>query len=149
MNPRDVLNAAHTILVIDWPSRDVPDALALAGFEVIVRGGPGPDDYVAYELMDGQIVPRKLGRPPQRTDLIYSFRPLSELPGIIATAKQLGAKTIWTQSGVCQSGAKDPRGCWLSDSDLLNTRRLIQSADLQHIAQPYIADVARELRPVH
>jgi hypothetical protein len=37
-----LLSAATSILVIDWPSADVPDTLAGAGYAVYVKGGPEP-----------------------------------------------------------------------------------------------------------
>jgi predicted CoA-binding protein len=117
VNAKDILKTADTILVIDWPSKDVPESLVLADFQVVVRGGPGPEDYSAYELSHGKVVSRHLGRPPARADLIYSYRPLSELPEIITTAKALHAKTIWTQSGLSPAGADDPKGCWLRESE--------------------------------
>jgi hypothetical protein len=80
---------------------------------------------------------------------VYSYRPLSELPGIIDLAKSVGAKTIWTQSGLCSDGRQDLRGCWLPDADRLAAGRQIQSAGLHHITQPYIADAARQLSPAH
>ena len=36
--PDAVLRAAPSVLVIDWPSRDVPDGLAAVGLEVYVHG---------------------------------------------------------------------------------------------------------------
>lgn len=45
MNPNELLENADTIVVINWPSKDVPEALALAGFHVYVDGGPGPEAY--------------------------------------------------------------------------------------------------------
>ena len=36
MNQNDVLQNVHTVLVIDWPSKDAPEALAFAGFHVYV-----------------------------------------------------------------------------------------------------------------
>jgi hypothetical protein len=41
MDPEEVLKNVRAVLVIDWPSKDVPEKLALAGFHVYVRGGPG------------------------------------------------------------------------------------------------------------
>jgi len=38
---KDLLKAARTILVIDWPSKELPEVLALAGFQVVVHSGPG------------------------------------------------------------------------------------------------------------
>jgi hypothetical protein len=146
MNPRDLLAAAHEILLVDWPSKDVPDALASAGFRVTVQGGPGPEDYFAHEWIHGLPVERRVGRPPERADLVYSYRPINELPGIIGTAKDLQAKTIWTQSGLSAPGVNDPKGCWLPDEELIQIQHLAHSAGLQHVAQPYIADLARQLR---
>ena len=78
--------------------------------------------------------------------MIYSYRPLSELPGIIATAKELGAKTIWSQSGVNANGGNDPRGCWVADEELTLARNLVEAAGLWFIAEPYIGEVARKLQ---
>ena len=146
MNPREILRTAGSVLVIDWPSRDVPESLALAGLRVVVRGGPGAEDFSAYEVNEGAVVSRRIGRPPERIDLIYSHRPLSELAGIVATAKEVHAKAIWTQSGLSAADAKDPRGCWDDAEDLAAARRLVESAGIQYVSQPYIGDVAREIQ---
>jgi len=45
-----VLAAARSVLVIDWPSRDVPASLTFAGFTVIVKADPGPADYAAWDV---------------------------------------------------------------------------------------------------
>jgi predicted CoA-binding protein len=147
MDPKTLLASVRSILVIDWPSRDVPDSLALAAFHVTVHGGPGPEDYFAHEIVDGNPTPRRTGRPPDHADLVYSFRPLAELPQIIATAQSLGAKAIWTQSGLSAPGVKDPKGCWLSDADRTSASNLIRAAGLTYIFEPCIADVARALGP--
>lgn len=145
MDPKTLLAAVRAILVIDWPSRDVPDSLVVAGFEVVVKGGPGPEDYFAHENSGGNMVSRRTGRPPDHADLVYSYRPLGELPGIIESAKSLGAKAIWTQSGLAAPGVNDPKGCWLSEPDRSVAGSLIRPAGLMHIFEPYIADVARQL----
>jgi hypothetical protein len=49
-----VLAGAQNVLVIDWPSRDVPASLAFAGFTVLVKGGPGPADYNSWHIEDGE-----------------------------------------------------------------------------------------------
>ena len=146
MNLKQMLKTVNTILVVDWPSKDVPEALTLAGFHVIVRGGPGPEDYSVYELNNREIIVRPLGRPPESADLVYSYRSFSELPEIVATAKKLGGKTIWTQSGLSAPGVSDAKGCWVPEAELQSARQLVGSAVLELITQPYIGDVARELR---
>ena len=146
MNPKETLKNIDTVLVIDWPTKDVPESLALAGFHVVVRGGPGPGDYSVYELNNGKVVTQHLGRPPERAELIYSHRPVSELAGIIATAKGLGANTIWTQSGLSAAGVNSPKGCWVPEEELRLARNLVESAGLTYITEPYIGDVARQIR---
>lgn len=141
-----MLKTADTVLVIDWPSKEVPELLALAGLHVAGHGGPGPEDYSAYKVKDGEVVEHRTGREPARADLIYSYRPLSELPEIIATAKRLGAGTIWYQSGFAAGGVKDPKGCWVAEEELTLARNLVAAAGLSFLTEPYIGDVARELR---
>ena len=70
-DPLQVLRDARSILVIDWPSRDVPDSLARAGFEVTVSGGPEPDNFSRYEPAGDEVVARRTGRPPAQADLVY------------------------------------------------------------------------------
>jgi len=149
MNTTELLQQAHSILLVDWPSRDVPESLVHAGFTVYVKGGPNPDDFFLHEWRDHQLAQKRIGRPPERADLVYSFRPLSELPSVIDLAKSVRAKIIWTQSGLCSDGTKNLRGCWLSQEEKLAACHLVQSAGLTHISQPYIADVARQLTPAH
>ncbi len=145
MDPRQILKCAHSILVIDWPSKDVPESLARAGFHVIAKGGPGPEDYSAYEVdPSGKVVVRRTGRAPDRVDLVYSHRPIAELPGIVEQAKSLQATAVWTQSGLSVSGVRDPKGCWLPEDEFQRAQNLVRTEGLHYIAQPYIADVARQ-----
>ena len=45
---RELLAASTSFLLIDWPSRDVPDTLARHGYRVVAADGPGDDQYNAY-----------------------------------------------------------------------------------------------------
>ncbi|MHB8508074.1 MAG: CoA-binding protein [Candidatus Dormibacteria bacterium] len=144
---RDVVSRAHAILreatsvlVIDWPSRDVPDTLAGAGFEVYVAGGPG--SYSAVDLVDGQVVNRRVDGLPDTLDLVYAHRPIAELPRILAIAKELSAIAVWRQSGVVASGERDPTGCWVSGQESGEARAMVQSAGLKYVDDVYIADAA-------
>ena len=138
-----ILRMSRTILVIDWPSRDVPDSLARAGFTVVVQGGPGPDDYSAYEVKGDEVIERAAGRSPSHVDLVYSYRPIEELPDIAAMAKSIGATAMWIQSGLAPGGAKDPKGTWMTKEMSGTARKIIEAAGLVYVDQPYIADVAR------
>jgi predicted CoA-binding protein len=140
---RQLLEGARTILLVDWPSRDVPDTLARHGFAVVSHDGPGDADYNAYVPDGDPVRVHPVGRRPDRADLVYSHRPLDEWPDIAAMAKELGAKAVWIQSGRDATGARDARGCWLPDEDARVARGTVERAGLVFVDRPYIADAAR------
>lgn len=144
-DPAAVLAGATTILLVDWPTRDVPDALARAGLEVVVHGGPGPEDWFAYDVVEGEVVERRTGRPPEHADLVYTYRPLDELPEIVDLARSVGAGAIWVHSGLTADGDPYPAGCWLAEEDAAAARGVVEGAGLVYVDQPYIADAARGL----
>jgi hypothetical protein len=141
----DILKAATRVLLVDWPSRDVPDTLVRAGYQVYVKGGPETDNFSIQELAGGEVVPRKVGRP-DRLDLVYAHRPVDELPGIVAMAKDLGASAIWRQSGLGAGGSKDAEGCWLPEDESRQGRAMVEAAGLRYIDDVYIAGAVRKLR---
>jgi len=140
-----ILGQAKNVLVIDWPSRDVPASLVFAGFTVFGKGGPGPADYTVWELASGEPESRPLGHPPGRVDLVYCHRPLRELPGIIATAGRLGARVLWWQTGLASDGSRDPAGCWVPPGESRQARELAVAAGMAYIDDVCIADAARAI----
>jgi predicted CoA-binding protein len=102
-----ILRETGSILLVDWPSKDVPETLARAGYTVLVKGGPQPDNYSIYEVRNGEVVARRTGKAPAAVDLVYSYRPVEELPGIVAMAQHLGAGA--DGSGGVAGGARGRR----------------------------------------
>lgn len=141
----DILRAVASVLVVDWPSRDVPDTLARAGYEVVVKGGPERDTYVRYRVDGDDVTAGPAGPPPARADLVYVHRPIRELPGLVALATELGARAVWYQSGVNETGAKDSKGCWLSAEESALARAQVEDEGLAYLDAPYIADAVRNL----
>ena len=140
-----ILAGCRSVLVIDWPSRDVPATLAGAGLTVTVKGGPGPTDYTAWEIAGGEPVTRQPGRAPDHADLVYCHRPFAELPSIIALAQTLGATAVWRQTGLTSTGAKAPDGCWAPPEETQRGHELAAAAGLNYIDDIYIADAVRGL----
>jgi predicted CoA-binding protein len=112
MAAEEIRGQASSVLVIDWPSSDVPDALATAGYDVYVKGGPEPDAFSIRELDDGEPVARPLGHAPPAVHLVYCHRPLDGLPAIVAMAAELGARALWYQSARTSDGDDEPTACW-------------------------------------
>jgi predicted CoA-binding protein len=127
----EVLASTESILLIDWPSREVPDTLARAGYRVVSQDGPGADDYNAYELNGAEIVVRNLGVEPDHADIVYTHRPFDELPEILETAQRIGAAAIWSEAGPDTPGADQ-------------ARQIVESAGLSYIDAPRITDAARQ-----
>jgi hypothetical protein len=127
----EILATAERVLVVDWPSRDVPDALFAAGYDVYVLGGPGPDDYS----------PRR----PETVDLVYCYRPLEGLPWVVEKARDLGAKAVWHQSGRTSDDGTDPTACWLPEEAAREARAVVKAAGLLSVHDVYIADAVRRL----
>jgi CoA binding protein len=140
-----ILAGTRNVLVIDWPSRDVPVSLVTAGFTVFGKGGPGPADYTVWGMASGEPASRPLGHEPDRVDLVYCHRPLAELPGIAALAARLGARALWWQTGLAGDGSRDPAGCWAPPGESRRARELAGAAGLAYVGDVYIADAVRAI----
>jgi predicted CoA-binding protein len=141
-DPAAILRRANSILVVDWPSEDVPETLTRAGYTVVVKGGPG-SDYSVYAIVEGEFDIRTLGHRPDRVDLVYAHRPIDELARLADLALELGATTIWLQSGLASDGKRDPTGSWMPDERSAEARGIVESAGLSYVERPYIADTVR------
>ncbi|SFR93351.1 Predicted CoA-binding protein [Microbacterium sp. cf046] len=132
--PDEILRTATHVVVKDYPSHDVPDALTSAGFVVTVYDGPDEQDVVVSELAEGAIVRRPVGRYPDQADVLYVYRPIAEIEGIIAEAHRLRAHTVWRQP---PPGSSDPdSGEW---------RRRIEAAGLSYVDSPAIEQAAARI----
>ncbi len=76
---------------------------------------------------------------------MYTHRPVAELPEIVETAKFVGAKAVWIQSGRDSTGTKDPHGVWLAPEESSRAREIVELAGLDYVEAPYIADAVRAL----
>jgi predicted CoA-binding protein len=129
----EVLTATKSVLLIDWPSPDVPDILARAGYRVASQEGPGVEDYKTYELNGAEVVIRNLGAEPDHADLVYIHRPFEELSEIVEFARRIGASAIWSEAGPNTPGAD-------------RARQMVEAAGLTYIDAPRITDAVRQRR---
>jgi predicted CoA-binding protein len=139
-----ILESAESVVVVDWPTKDVPETFARAGYAVFAKGGPGADDYITFALRGGEVVTTPVGRSPDHADLVYAHRPVDELANIVTIARDVGARTVWLQSGLRSDGTKDPKGCWMPRDRSEEARQVVEAAGLAYVDHPYIADVIRQ-----
>jgi len=130
----DILRGAQRVVVQDYPSKEIPDALTRAGLVVMIYGGPDEADVVTSELVDGDVVCRPVGRRPEAADLLFVYRPLSEIDGILADARRMGVRTIWRQPNI--------EG---EDRDAVAWRAGVEAAGLAYLDAPDIVELAQEL----
>jgi predicted CoA-binding protein len=129
----EILDQTKSVVLVDWPSRDVPDTLARAGYTVVSQDGPGVDGYNAYAVSGRDVVVRKTGAEPDHADLVYMHRPFDELPEIIEVARRLGARAIWSETGPDAPGAD-------------RARQMVESAGLTYVDAPRITDAVFQHR---
>jgi hypothetical protein len=113
MDPAQILEAAKSILLVDWPTTGVPRALVDAGFTVF---GHSPSGYKQATIETdrpphlgprsvfppkdagetGFLVFRSLDAPPSSVDIVNVYRPAEEIAGIFASLViPLGARALW------------------------------------------------------
>src|SRR3954451_14480530 len=88
-----LLAGTKTVVLVDWPSREVPDTLARRGFTVIAN--EGPETYTGYEADGNEVRTRAVGGLPLSAVLVNAYRPIDELPAIVETKAAVGATTVW------------------------------------------------------
>src|SRR5215471_18073887 len=108
-----------SVLLVDWPSQDVPRALLAAGFLVlsanlatgtasaygIVDPGNAPPSADGVEIIaaerggDPALLIHALDAVPVHVDAIAVFRPEAEHVAIARRAVALGARALWVQRG--------------------------------------------------
>jgi len=93
----------------------------------------GPPAAESRCYLNGEVVSRRTSEAPAAVDLVYSYRPVEELPGIAAMAQCL----------VASEGTKAPDGCWMDHAASQAARAVVESAGLMYIEAPYIADEVR------
>lgn len=138
---RRILEGASSVLVLGEASADVPDTLARAGFNVIVK--TGEREYAARELAGDEIAEHRV-EIPAKLDLVYVHGSVQDLTAILMIARSLGAEALWFQSGRTEGGASDPKGCWLPQDEASQARQSVEAAGLAYLDDVYIADAVRE-----
>ena len=127
-----LLAETKTVVLVDWPSREVPDTLARCGFTVIAN--EGAETYMAYEAEGNNVTTRSVAGLPQSAQLVYAYRPIDELPDIVQTATAVGATTVWLHV----EGD-------LAPADATRARELVERAGLVFVAGPSIVEAAQAL----
>jgi predicted CoA-binding protein len=112
------METPRRVLLVDWPSRDLPESLARAGFAVASQ--EGPDTYVTYAA-SGDDVERRNAEAPNRIDILYAYRPFDELPEIVDLASRLQAQILYWETGPEPASAEE----------LSRAREIVESAGIE------------------
>lgn len=145
-DPVEILRTARTVVLHDWPSEDVPNALVGAGLDITFQGGPEPDDLYVTRLVDGRQETERVSRLPDHADIVYSHRPIDDMPRLLEEARRLGASTLWHQSGLDERGEKDPAGVHLTEDEAEQRAALAHEVGVDFVSAPYIVEAAAAVR---
>jgi hypothetical protein len=140
------LRAARTILLVSFIGPEVPVTLTAAGFRVVAKTGPGPDEWVSCAVAEGALVTTPLPRPPENVDLVH-LDVTHAFDEYVACARSLGAATFWFHSArTLPPAPADNRGCWVPAAQSARQREIVEAAGMTYIDDHYIADTARRSR---
>lgn len=140
----ELLRSANDILLISWVTRDIPRTLVEAGFSVVSKNGPEPDNYGRAEIRDGNLESIRVD-PPTHADLLHLDWTLG-FDEYLAQAKELGVRTFWYHSAKTKPPAPaDASGCWVPTRKSARLRAAVEAAGLTYVDDHYIVDVARRL----
>lgn len=103
---RQLLETTRVIAVVglsekpDRPSHVVAAYMQRAGYRII------PVNPAVAEVL-GEKSYASLRDIPEKVDMVDVFRKADALPGIVADAIAIGAKSVWMQEGVVNNAAAD------------------------------------------
>ena len=113
------------MLIVDWPSQDVPRELIAAGFDVFsanlaagtasrysIGERSAPQDTDGVEVLppqrdgDPPLIISRLDAIPDHVDVVALYRPAEEHARIAQRAVDLGARMVWVQLGALADDAR-------------------------------------------
>ena len=113
------------MLIVDWPSQDVPRELLAAGFDVFsanlaagtasrysIGERPAPQNAEGVEVLppqrdgDPPLIISRLDAMPEHADVVALYRPAAEHARIAQRAVDLGARVVWVQLGTLADDAR-------------------------------------------
>lgn len=138
------LRSAKDVLLVSWVSRDIPRVLVEAGFSVVSKNGPEPDNYGRAEIRDGDVQFTRVD-PPSHADLLHLDWTIG-FHDYLALAASIGVRTFWYHSSKTRPPAPaDVSGCWVPPRKSARLREATQAAGMHYIDDHYIVDIARRL----
>jgi len=116
-----------SVLIVDWPSQEVPRALLAAGFDVFSANlaagtasqysvGSAGSHANGVEVLppqhdgDPPLLITRLAAMPEHVDVVALYRPAEEHARIAQRAADLGARTLWVQLGTLADDARPIAG---------------------------------------
>ena len=91
----EMLRTARTVVLHDWPSEDVPNALVAAGLDVTFQGGPEPDDLYVTRLVDGRPETERVSGLPEEE--VTRFFAVGMLMNVMASMDLWESPETWSQ----------------------------------------------------
>jgi len=141
----ELLRSARTILLISWVTTDIPRALVEAGFSVVSKNGPEPDNYGRAEIRDDEVHFTPVD-PPTHADLLHLDWTIG-FHDYLTLAQSIGVTTFWYHSSKTKPPSPaDLSGTWVPARKSARLREATEAVGMSYIDDHYIVDIARQLR---
>jgi hypothetical protein len=139
-----LLREANDILLVDWVTPDIPRRLVEAGFNVVSKNGPEPDDFGRAAVVDGALTWTKVA-PPASADLLHLDWTI-DFHEYLALARSIGVRTFWYHSAQTKPPAPaDVSGTWVPARKSARLRAAAKAAGMNFVDDHYILTVAARL----
>ncbi len=138
-----VLRDARRVLLVSYIGEEVPRALLHAGLDVLVKSGPGADQWAVAQV-DGEVIEFDArSTPVTPVDIVHLDVP-TLFDEYLDVAVQLEASTYWVHSARTRPPLPhDDRGTWFPDDVSVTQRKVVEARGLIYVDNVYIADAAR------
>ena len=131
------------MLLVSYIGEEVPRALLHAGLDVLVKSGPGTDQWAIAQLDGDALVFDQRATPLSPVDIVH-LDVGSLFDEYLDIAVQLGASVYWVHSARTQPPLPhDNRGTWIPDDVSINQLAAAADRGLSYVDNVYIVEAAK------
>jgi uncharacterized protein YndB with AHSA1/START domain len=140
-----LLRQARRVLLVSFIGEEVPRALLQGGLDVLVKSGPGTDQWSLTRLDGDALAFEPRTAPATPVDIVH-LDVASLFDEYLDVAVNLGASVYWVHSARTQPPLPhDNRGTWIPDDVSIIQRAAAEERGLSYVDSVYIADAARAI----
>ncbi len=140
-----LLRRAHRVLLVSYIGEEVPRALLQAGLDVLVKSGPGTDQWAIAQLDGDALAFDQRTTPVTPSTSCTSTSAVSSTSTSTSPSSSARPCTGSTPARTQPPLPHDNRGTWIPDDVSINQRAAVEDRGLAYVDNVYIADAAKAI----